>query len=269
MSLNDDDLTWLVRQLMATAELLGQEMKPNAAALLAEDLSAYDRNTLAAALRRVRTEHTGRLTPKAIIDRIDELTGRPAANEAWALASQAMDERATIVWTFEMSDAWDVARPLAAGGDMVGARMAFIAAYERLVRVAREERRMPQAWVSLGWDTTGRAAAVEQAQSRGYITSQQAAEMLPAPEPTPGFNPVALLTGRVEPTLGATPETRRRLAALRAELDAKHEARRQQRLEASRRAAQDLAERKAQAQRRVDERMAAESTCRAQEGGTA
>lgn len=266
MPLNDDDLPWLVRQLAATAELLGQELKPNAAALLAEDLAAYDRNILAAALRRVRTEHTGRLTPKAIIDRIDELAGRPAANEAWALASQALDERATIVWTCEMSDAWAVAQPLAATGDMVGARMAFIAAYERLVRVAREERRMPQAWVSLGWDTSGRTAAVEQAQQRGYITAQQEAEMLPAPEPAPGFNPVALLTGRVEADPGATPEMRRRLAALRAELAAKDEARHQRRQQAKRRAALDLAERKAEAQRRVDERLAAEAA--AQEGKT-
>ena len=259
MPLNDDDLAWLVRQLAATAELLGQELKPNAAALLAEDLAAYDRNVLAAALRRVRTEHTGRLTPKAIIDRIDEVAGRPAANEAWALASQALDERATIVWTDEMSDAWAVAQPLAAARDMVGARMAFIATYERLVRVAREERRMPQVRVSLGWDTGARAVAVEHAHSRGYITAEQAADMLPAPEPKPGFNPVALLTGRVEAAEGATPETRRRLAALRSELAAKDEARHQQRQQAKLRAARELAERKADAQRRVDERLAAEN----------
>lgn len=258
MPLNDDDLTWLVRQLAATAELLGQELKPNAAALLADDLSVYDRPLLAAALQRVRSEHTGRLTPKAIIDRIDELAGRPAANEAWALASQALDERVTVVWTGEMSEAWSVAQPLAAAGDMVGARMAFIATYERLVRAARDERRMPQTWVSLGWDTSARAAAVEQARARGYITAARAAEMLPAPEPKPGFNPVALLAGRVEVTEGAVPEVRQRLAVLRAELAAKDEARHQGRQQAKLSAARDLAERKAQAQRMVDERLAAQ-----------
>lgn len=82
MPMNDQDLQWLVRQIVATAELLGQEIKPGAAALLAEDLSSFDRATLAAAMHRVRSEHSGRLTPKVILDRIDEVLGRPAGNEA-------------------------------------------------------------------------------------------------------------------------------------------------------------------------------------------
>lgn len=257
--LNLEDMLWLTQQLSATAELLGQELKPNAAAMLAEDLAVFDRNTLAAALQRVRTEHTGRLTPKVILDRIDELAGRPAANEAWALASQALDERMTIVWTEEMSDAWTVARPLAAAGDMVGARMAFIGAYERLVRTARDERRLPRSWVSLGWDNEGRAAAVEKAVALGYVSPQQAQQMLPHKQPSIAFNPVALLTGRVEAAAGASPETRQRLAELRAELGAKDEARHQHIQQAKLHAAQDLAKRKADAQRRVEERLAAES----------
>lgn len=255
MPLNDNDMDWLVGQIAATAELLGHEIKPNAAALLAEDLAAYDRGTLAAALKRVRSEHTGKLTPKAIIDRIDELMGRPVANEAWAVASQALDERATVVWTREMADAWEVARPLAAGRDMVGARMAFIGAYERLVRAARDERRLPEVSVSLGWDGEGRRVAVEKAASLGYVTREDAELLLPAPDAKPGFNPVALLSGRIEATADATPETRERLRVLRDEMAGRDEQLAAKR-EADKRAAdKDWADRKAAAQRAVDEHL--------------
>ena len=257
--MNEADMNWLVRQLIGTAELLGQQMTPTAAAMLAGDLSAYPRDVSARALSRVRTEHAGRLTPKAIIDRIDELAGRPAANEAWAVAATALDERATVVWTEEMSDAWLIARPVAESGDMIGARMAFIAAYERLVRAARDERRMPKTWVSLGWDGEGRRVAVEKAVALGYVTPDAAQQMLPAPEAVPTFNPVALLTGRVEPAVGASPEIRRRLSVMRAELVARKQRGDEARAQAARREAQDLADRKAQAQRMVDERMATSS----------
>lgn len=216
--MQDQDLQWLLEQLIGTAELLGQQMTPTAAAMLADDLSNYPRELLAKALSRVRTEHTGRLTPKAILDRIDEVMGRPAANEAWALASRALDERDTVVWTSEMDDAWAIARPLAAEGDMVGARMAFIAAYERAVRTAREERRLPEVRVSMGWDTKLREVAVQQAVERGLLSSSQAQEYAQPALGSNVFNPVALLSGRIEPAANASHEVRARLAHLRDEI---------------------------------------------------
>lgn len=252
--LNENDMEWLIRQIIGTAELLGQEIKPAAAAMLAEDLSSYPRPVLAAALSRVRTEHTGRLTPKAIIDRIDEAMGRPGANEAWAVAVKAMDERTTVVWTDEMAQAWGMAKPIADGGDMVGARMAFIGAYERLVRTAREERRMPTVTVSLGHDAAGRTAAVEKAVQLGYMPADQAQQYLPAPAATPGFNPVALLTGRVVPAADAPPEIRARLAQLRDELAGGDQRRAIENANRIAAEADDLAERKAKAQRMFEER---------------
>ena len=216
--MQDQDLQWLLEQLIGTAELLGQQMTPTAAAMLADDLSAYPRELLAKALARVRTEHTGRLTPKAILDRIDEVMGRPAANEAWALASRALDERETVVWTSEMDDAWALARPLAAEGDMVGARMAFIAAYERAVRTAREERRLPVVRVSMGWDAKLREVAVQKAVERGLLSSTQGQEYAQPALVNNVFNPVALLAGRIEPAPNASPEVRARLAQLRDEI---------------------------------------------------
>lgn len=254
--LNDNEIDWLVEQLTATAELLGHEIKPNAAAMLAEDLSSYSKPVLKAALHRVRSEHTGRLTPKAILDRIDEAMGRPGANEAWAVAVNALDEHKTVVWTDEMAQAWEVARPIAKTGDLIGARMAFISAYERMVRTARELRLVPSVTVSLGHDKEGRALAVEKAVKLGYMPMDQATQYLPAPEPVAAFNVAGLLEGRVEAGCNAPPEIVERLAQLRVEL-LQSDARRAKEREAKRVAeANDWAERKARAQRMVNERVA-------------
>lgn len=254
--LNDSELQWLVQQIVGTSELLGQEIKPAAAAMLAEDLAGYPRDVLAKAFGRMRTEHTGRLTPKAILDRIDEAMGRPGANEAWAMAVNALDERNTVVWTDEMSEAWGVSRDLAAQGDLVGARMAFIATYERLVRTARDERRLPHVTVSIGWDGGLRAVAVEKAVQLGYLSRAQAAEHMPALGHSPAIAPVALLTGDVSAAADAPPDVRARLAQLREDLAAAPERRRLARAEEVRLAEEDLLRRKAEAQRKVDEAIA-------------
>lgn len=253
---HDDYIDWLTEQVMATAELLGGELKPAAAAIMAEDLSVYPQDVAKKALRRVRTEHTGRLTLKAIIDRIDEAVGRPSANEAWSIAITALDERKTVVWTSEMSQAWGVAHPIAQQGDIVGARMAFIGAYERLVRTARDERRLPEVTVSLGSDASDRALAVEKAVQLGYMpakVAQQYQQYLPAPESfSPGFNPVAMLTGRIEAAKDAPPEIKARLRQMREEIASADQRRQAERTRQVAADAAELAARKAEIQRRVD-----------------
>lgn len=244
--MNEADENWLIQQLLGTAELLGQQLSPMAAAMLAEDLGCYSREVLERALGRVRTEHTGRLTPKAILDRIDEAMGRPAASEAWAIASQALDERSTVVWTGEMADAWNIALPVAASGDMIGARFAFVSAYERLVRAAREERRLPEITVSIGWDANLRDAAIDKAVHLGYLAPAVAAQHRSPQLPAPVFNPVALLAGRVEPTKKAGADVRKRLAQLREELATREERRRREAEERSAVEQQRLKDRKAE-----------------------
>lgn len=145
-----DQMRWLLEQIAVTVELLGQEISETAAAVLARELAHYPKPLLERALHRVRNEHTGRFTLKAIVDRIDELSGRFAPNEAWALALQSLDERNTVVWTNEIRAAWGVAQQVMQVGDKVGGRMAFVAAYERIVKDARDARQMPQVEVSEG-----------------------------------------------------------------------------------------------------------------------
>jgi hypothetical protein len=86
--------------------------------------------------------------------------GRPRAEEAWAIALRAEDERLTLRWTRETAAAWAIARPVLRIGDEVGARMAFREAYARLVAEAREYGE-PMHWEeSIGLDLEQRHAAI-------------------------------------------------------------------------------------------------------------
>lgn len=113
--------------------------------------------------------------------------GRPDADEAWAIAMRADDEAVTVVWTDEISQALTAARPVLANGDEVGARMAFKAAYSRLVTKARKELR-PVRWVaSLGHDVAQREDALHQAVTQGQLPAPHVAALLPPPAPTSGM----------------------------------------------------------------------------------
>lgn len=248
--LNEKDHDWLIEVLVATAETLGTDIRPLAASMMADDLASYGRPVLAAALARVRSEAPTRLTLKAVIDAIDALAGRPGANEAWAVALSALDERNTVVWTGEMAQAWAVALPIAQEGDLIGARMAFKDAYERLVRNARELRLLPEVTVSEGWDNAGRAVAVEKAVALGYMTPDAATAYLPAPV-TPGYSPVLLLHGM--PSAALPPSIRERLLQLRADIATSDKSRRETAARDAIEAQQELAAKKAEAQRLADE----------------
>lgn len=126
---------------------------------------------------------------------IDRSTGRPSADEAWALALQAADEEDTVVWTDEIAQAYGAASEILIAGDKIGARMAFRAAYERIVR----DSVGPAKWqVSLGHDPERREAAIAKAVQVGRLSHEQAARFLPAPEITADGQAIAgLLTGKV------------------------------------------------------------------------
>lgn len=108
--------------------------------------------------------------------------GRPGADEAWAIALEACDEAATVVWTEETARSLAAAQAVLDIGDKVGARMAFKNAYERLVTQARAERR-PMRWqYSLGHDPRQREQALQNAVTNGLLPAPQVAALLPPPE---------------------------------------------------------------------------------------
>lgn len=175
----------VLRTLVATAEVMGGEMKPTTALVMAQDLDEYPFHEVMTALNRVRKEATGRLTLKAIIDMLSPGRDWLSANEAWSLALPAADERNTVVWTREARDAFNIALPLLEEGDKIGARMAFIAAYDRSVSIAKAAGGAPNVEVSEGWDKQLRAVAVDQAVNRGLLPPPRQEEALALPNLSP------------------------------------------------------------------------------------
>lgn len=167
--------------LVATAEVMGTEIKPNAVALMVKDLSAYDFNQVMMALTRCRRELAGKLTLKAILDILAPAGGWLSGNQAWALALPAADENKTVVWSVEARKAWFIALPLVEAGDKVAGRMAFIETYDRLVAQARIEGKEPLTEISSGQDPLLRETAISQAVERGQLPPPVKSKALPAP----------------------------------------------------------------------------------------
>lgn len=99
----------------------------------------------------------------------------PAPDEAWAIALAGLDEADSVATTRQILAAWAVASPVFSG-DEVGARLAFKAAYTRLVAEDPE----PGWFVSQGHDAQRRQVVIAQAEKRGLLTHEQAAEQLSA-----------------------------------------------------------------------------------------
>lgn len=113
----------------------------------------------------------GRFKPKPvdIIDIIVANDGRPDSEVAWSLALRVEDENETIIWTDEIASAWSIAKPLLDHGEVVGARMAFKQAYEKLVMHARQVGRPVNHSVSLGFDAERRNEVIANAIQQGLI----------------------------------------------------------------------------------------------------
>jgi hypothetical protein len=216
--LSDREQEDLVKGLMATAEVIGDQLRPTAAAYMVQDLSCYSMSVLERALAGCRRELKGRLSLAAVLERIDD--GHPAPNEAWAVAIQAADERNTVVWTTLTQQAWNTALPLVQAGDKIAARPAFLETYARLLKDARAARLPASYTPSLGFDLTSRNAALTNAVSKGLLAHDQVTDHLQLTAAAPAFNPVALLAGKVEASPGANAQILARLEELARELAA-------------------------------------------------
>ncbi|WP_425054769.1 hypothetical protein [Pseudomonas abyssi] len=189
---------------------------------MAKDLADYPSDAVAAALQVCRRELSGKLTLAAILQRINAADGRPGRDEAWAIALQGSDERETVVMTAEIQKALIAAMPILKLGDKVGARMAFLSAYDRYCAEARNQG-APVKWeVSLGFDSDRRRAAIEDAQRQGLLPPADATRELARLEYTlppseTGAAIAGLITGRV---FTPSPDSRERIAQLKADLAA-------------------------------------------------
>jgi hypothetical protein len=199
--MNDQQVAGLAAAIIATAEAMGQEMSPGTAAIMAEDLCAYPVSDIRAALKACRFEVKGKLTMADILQRVQAADGRPGKDEAWAIAMTTNDEFETVVLTDEIQLALVVAKPVLDAGDKVGARMAFISAYERFVGQAREDARQVNWHVSVGFDANRRIQAVTKAVQMQRIPQEHGqkylADLSVEPVTEDGRALVGLLTGAV------------------------------------------------------------------------
>ena len=148
-------------------------------------LAPFPIEAVAAAFAKHLDESEYAPTPAAILRHLPRpVDGRPHADEAWAIALNARSERETVVWTAETAQAWNMVSALAAS-DEVGARMAFRAAYTRLVDDAIAHN-VPARWlVSPGHDPQRRIEVVDAAVRAGRLTLADARAAVPAlPAPT-------------------------------------------------------------------------------------
>ena len=109
---------------------------------------------------------------------ISKIPGHPAADEAWAIANRSYDENDSVVWTQFIEHARNVAMTIYFDGDVVGARMAFKACYQRLLDT---QGHIGPMWrLSLGHDPESRVEAITQAREIGAISADAAAKLLPS-----------------------------------------------------------------------------------------
>lgn len=175
-----DDKREFAEIMKATLAIYGKDASKAVLELYWNALLPNDIDTVRQAFSNWLTDpDQGRFSPKPadIIRNIQHIAGKPdwlSANEAWALALPAQDEANTVIWTNEIAQAWNIAQPIMQEGDKVGARMAFIAVYERLTKAAQGTGRTPEWSVSEGWDKETVKGAVEQAVTIGLLPKPKA-----------------------------------------------------------------------------------------------
>ncbi len=138
----------------------------------------------------------------------------PAADAAWAIALESMDEQASVILTPEIMQARSAALPVWESGDRIGARMAFRAAYEQ---VLLQSNTAPRWQFSPGHDPQRRAEAAQRALDQGLLPREKVRRYLPGPSATADGEAIAgLLTGNVVSHPAAASESvKARLAAVR------------------------------------------------------
>jgi len=256
-----DQIARLTLAITATAEVLGQTITSEAAEMMADDLADYPAEAVAGALKACRRELTGKLTLAAILQRVQAADGRPGKDEAWAIAMTTNDEFETVVLTDEIQLALAAAKPVLDAGDKIGARMAFISAYERFVGQAREDTKPVNWHVSVGFDANRRIQAVTKAMELKRIPREHGqkylADLSIGPVTEDGRAIAGLLTGTATQP---APALRKKLELVKNSMLEMRKASAERRAEMRIEAANELADRRAllikQAQELEEKRVA-------------
>lgn len=183
--MNQSDFDNFSELLTTTAEMYNKTFKPTQTAIYFNVLSKFPIEAVRMAFNaHLQDSERGRFMPLPadLIGHLEKMRfdDRPSAEEAWSTAVQSIDERVTVVWTEETSQAWyAAAKELMAIGDKFNASRGFIAKYNDLVSLARLQGK-PVVWlVAQGYDKDLREQAVRDAHKAKKITTEQAKILLP------------------------------------------------------------------------------------------
>jgi len=135
----------LVKNLIGTAECLGQTLSENAALMMLSELAGYPSDQVNAALKECLRTLSGRLTLAAILERLQACDDHPAPDEAWIIALAAENPSNKQAVTRLIQQAFKFVKPALDFGDKFGARAGFIERYKRLLAEARAQRK-PADW---------------------------------------------------------------------------------------------------------------------------
>lgn len=98
-------------------------------------------------------------------------TQHVGVEEAWSIAQQLFDEKATVCVTDEILTAYEVSRPLYP--DKTAMRMAFKEKYSALMINPK-----PVVWnINLGWDKSGRVETINDAVKIGRLSHDEAKQL--------------------------------------------------------------------------------------------
>jgi hypothetical protein len=223
--MRDEDFASFSELLDGTCGLLSRgTYRPSATntALWFRALAAHDLDTVRAGFdAHVRDTERGRFvpTPADVLGQIERSKPRlahPGGDEAWSLAIAGRSEFDTVVWTDQIRDAFEIARPVLDSGDEVGARMAFRGAYLRLVDAARADGAAPKWTVMIGFDAERRVKAIEAAVKAGRLPQS---ELLALPAPESG-EPLLRLVAPAPNDSAAALEAKAKLRSIAQELRA-------------------------------------------------
>ena len=148
-------------------EIYSMKLTPASIMIWTNLMNNYSFNKIKSAL--LNHVKTSQFAPKPsdVISFIENLDGRPSADEAWGMIPR--NESVSAVLSQDMLSAMQFSQPLLNEGDQVAARMAFKDAYNRLVGEARKAGKAVEWFPSLGDEKSGREQVIVEAIRLGRL----------------------------------------------------------------------------------------------------
>lgn len=157
--------------LMDDAEYYGQQINAAQLKMWVEDLSDLTPEEVLRGIRQNQKDETRNFPSKPAQIR-SAVYNFPSSEEAWALIRH--DEESSFVWCHEIAEAYAEVRHLVTGGDKISARMAFKDSYEKKIALAKNLKKRPQWFASLGSSKIGRDEALLDAIQKGRLSETAA-----------------------------------------------------------------------------------------------